>query len=52
MLKSIINLRNTESGNFFLLAGPCIIEGREIVFEIANKIKAITDKLEIFLDLT
>src|SRR5688572_557946 len=44
---NIPNLRNTESGNFFLLAGPCAIEGEEMALEIAERIKAITDKLEI-----
>lgn len=29
------------------MAGPCVVEGEEIVFEIARKIKAITDALEI-----
>ncbi len=43
----IPNLRNTGSGNFFLMAGPCAIEGEEMALEIAEKIKAITDRLEI-----
>jgi 2-dehydro-3-deoxyphosphooctonate aldolase (KDO 8-P synthase) len=29
------------------MAGPCIVEGEEICFDIARKIKAITDALEI-----
>ncbi|MGQ8337854.1 3-deoxy-8-phosphooctulonate synthase [Sunxiuqinia sp. A32] len=33
--------------NFLLLAGPCVIEGEEIVFEIAETIKAICDELQI-----
>lgn len=33
--------------SFFLLAGPCAVEGEEICFEIADKIKTITDKLNI-----
>src|SRR6187399_1534371 len=44
---NIPNLRNTESGNFFLMAGPCAIEGEEMALEIAEKIKAITDRLQI-----
>jgi 2-dehydro-3-deoxyphosphooctonate aldolase (KDO 8-P synthase) len=47
MLSNIPNLKHLKSGNFFLIAGPCVVEGREIVFEIAEKILAITDKLEI-----
>ncbi|MFC2118401.1 3-deoxy-8-phosphooctulonate synthase [Bacteroidota bacterium] len=46
-IKNIPNIKHTESGNFFLLAGPCVVESEEIVFEIAKKIKDITNKLEI-----
>ncbi len=41
------NLKNQTSGNFFLMAGPCAIEGEEIALRIAEKIVTITDKLEI-----
>lgn len=47
MLKALPTLKNTASNNFYLLAGPCAIEGEEMAFEIAEKIKQITDKLEI-----
>lgn len=40
-------LKHTTSGNFFLMAGPCAIEGEEIALRIAEKIVTITDKLEI-----
>ena len=40
-------LKYTQSGNFFLMAGPCAIEGEEIALRIAEKIITITDKLEI-----
>jgi 2-dehydro-3-deoxyphosphooctonate aldolase (KDO 8-P synthase) len=46
-ISSVPQIRNIQSGNFFLLAGPCVIESREICFEIAEKIIRITDKLEI-----
>ena len=35
------------SDNFFLLAGPCVIEGEEMAMEIAEKIKVMTDRLKI-----
>ena len=41
------NFKYQESGNFFLMAGPCAIEGEEIALRIADKIVAITDKLQI-----
>jgi len=40
-------LKHNTSGNFFLMAGPCAIEGEEIALRIAEKIITITDKLEI-----
>lgn len=33
--------------NFFLIAGPCVVEGEEIVIDIAGKVSAICAKLEI-----
>jgi len=40
-------LKHQQSGNFFLMAGPCAIEGEEIAMRIAEKIVNITDKLAI-----
>jgi 2-dehydro-3-deoxyphosphooctonate aldolase (KDO 8-P synthase) len=47
MLPQIEKLKCTNSGNFFLLAGPCAIEGEDMAMEIAEKIVAITDRLKI-----
>jgi 2-dehydro-3-deoxyphosphooctonate aldolase (KDO 8-P synthase) len=47
MLKNIPNLKNLDSGNFFLLAGPCVVESEENCFEIAEHMVAITSKLKI-----
>ena len=47
MLPNIPGLKHTSSNNFFIMAGPCAIEGEEIAFEIADKINAISNKLEI-----
>ena len=46
-MNDIPNIKHTASGNFFLIAGPCVVESEENVFEIACTIKAIADKLEI-----
>ncbi|MBB5639068.1 2-dehydro-3-deoxyphosphooctonate aldolase (KDO 8-P synthase) [Pedobacter cryoconitis] len=40
-------LKHTTSGNFFLMAGPCAIEGEDIAMRIAEKIVTLTDQLEI-----
>lgn len=37
----------TKNDNFFLLAGPCAIEGEEMAMRIAEKVLTITDKLHI-----
>ena len=47
MLNALPTLKNTDSNNFYLLAGPCAIESEEMAFEIAGKIKEVTDKLQI-----
>ena len=47
MLAKINNLQHNNSGNFFLMAGPCSIESKEMAFEIAEKILHICNKLEI-----
>lgn len=46
-LDRIPNLKNLESQNFFLLAGPCAIEGEEMALRIAEKIVNITTRLRI-----
>lgn len=46
-LAQIPKLKHTDSGNFFLLAGPCAIEGEDMAMLIAEKIVAITNRLEI-----
>lgn len=47
MPQSLNKLKNTASNNFFLLAGPCAIEGEEMAFEIVERIFEITTRLEI-----
>lgn len=46
-LNLISNIKHTKSNNFFLLAGPCAIEGEEMALRIAEHILKVTDKLEI-----
>ena len=43
----MIELKNNPAGNFFLLAGPCVIEGEDMAMRIAERVVAITDKLQI-----
>ena len=46
-LQSIPKLKHTNSNQFFLLAGPCAIEGETMALQIAERICEITNKLEI-----
>ena len=39
--------RQSESNQFFLLAGPCAIEGEDMALRIAEHIVKLTDKLNI-----
>ena len=47
MFPNIPNLHNTETGNFFLIAGPCVIEDHENPFVVCERLKQITDRLHI-----
>ena len=33
--------------NFFLMAGPCVIEGEDMALRIAEKVIGITEKLNM-----
>jgi 2-dehydro-3-deoxyphosphooctonate aldolase (KDO 8-P synthase) len=46
-INNIPQIKHTNSGNFFVLAGPCAIEGEEMALRIAEKLVGITNKLEI-----
>ncbi|MBW8242731.1 3-deoxy-8-phosphooctulonate synthase [Muricauda oceani] len=46
-ITKIPQIKHTDSDNFFLLAGPCAIEGEDMAMRIAEKVTAITDKLNI-----
>lgn len=46
-LNNIPQIKNTGSNNFFLLAGPCAIEGEDMAMRIAETIVKVTDRLEI-----
>lgn len=47
MLNRIPDLKNLDSGNFFLLAGPCVVESEDNCFEIAEHLVNITTELKI-----
>src|SRR5262245_35697387 len=47
MLHFIPNIANTNSGNFFLIAGLCVVESEEICFSIAERILEMTTRLQV-----
>ncbi|MEO1011142.1 MAG: 3-deoxy-8-phosphooctulonate synthase [Bacteroidota bacterium] len=46
-LSRIPQLQHAGSNNFFLLSGPCAIEGEEMALRIAEQIVKVTDQLQI-----
>ncbi|MEZ0006715.1 2-dehydro-3-deoxyphosphooctonate aldolase (KDO 8-P synthase) [Flavobacterium sp. 28YEA47A] len=46
-LLDIPKIKHLDSNNFFLLAGPCAIEGEEMALKIAERLVEVTNKLEI-----
>lgn len=46
-LQDIPKIKHTDNNNFFLLCGPCAIEGEDMAYRIAEKVVSITDKLNI-----
>ncbi|MFO8086894.1 MAG: 3-deoxy-8-phosphooctulonate synthase [Bacteroidales bacterium] len=43
----IPSLKHSDSGNFFLIAGPCVIENETMPFEIAERLVDLSNRYEI-----
>ena len=46
-LSNLPQIRHQDSGAFFLIAGPCAIEGEEMALRIADQLVSICDRLKI-----
>ncbi|MEK7226378.1 MAG: 3-deoxy-8-phosphooctulonate synthase [Bacteroidota bacterium] len=46
-LKDLFEAQQYDEKNFFLMAGPCVVESNELVLEVAEKVSAICKKLGI-----
>ena len=46
-MKNLELVTDYNNGMFFLMAGPCVIEGEEITWSIARRLKEITSKYQI-----
>ena len=47
ILSRIPNLRHVDSGMFFLMAGPCVVENESMLHEVAETACRITERLKI-----
>lgn len=46
-LTDLFGNQEYNKDNFFLIAGPCVVEGEEVVMEIAEKVSAVCKKLQV-----
>jgi 2-dehydro-3-deoxyphosphooctonate aldolase (KDO 8-P synthase) len=47
MYPQVPHLRNTDTKNFFLIAGTCVVESEEITYQTAHRLQQITNRLGI-----
>ena len=47
MILNIEKLKHTDSGQFLLMAGPCVIESEEMAMNIAEKILSISNRYQV-----
>jgi len=46
-LQQLFKHQSYNPDNFFLIAGPCVVESESLVFEVAERVKAICNRLAI-----
>ncbi len=46
-LKELFNSQQYDEKNFFLIAGPCVVESEQLVMEVAEKVYGICKRLDI-----
>src|SRR6185436_955093 len=46
-LKKLFANQQYDENNFFLIAGPCIVENEALLFEVADKVSGICKRLGI-----
>jgi len=46
-LKRLFEGQEYDDNNFFLIAGPCVVESEELIFEVAKKVSGICKNLGI-----
>ncbi len=46
-LEDLFKGQHYDKNNFFLIAGPCVVESEELLFEVVSKVSTICKKLQI-----
>ena len=46
-LKELFNNQQYDENNFFLIAGPCVVESEELLMQVAEKVSSICKRLGI-----
>jgi len=46
-LENLFTNQSYNKNNFFLIAGPCVVESEELIFEVAEKVSGICKELQI-----
>ncbi|MEP6628784.1 MAG: 3-deoxy-8-phosphooctulonate synthase, partial [Ginsengibacter sp.] len=46
-LQDLFASQEYDKNNFFLIAGPCVVESEELIFEVAEKVSGICKRLGI-----
>jgi len=47
MLEDLPYIKFTDSNNFFLIAGPCVVENEKVCMMVAEYVKKVTESMEI-----
>ncbi len=47
MIETIPYIRHTDGHNFFLIAGPCVVESEKLVFSVAEQVMQVADRLKV-----
>ena len=47
MLKNLPFIKHLDAGNFFLIAGPCVVEDEKLCTHVAEKVSTICERLSI-----
>jgi 2-dehydro-3-deoxyphosphooctonate aldolase (KDO 8-P synthase) len=47
MLESLPQIKNLDSGQFFLIAGPCVVENESLCFRVAETVSGLCEQFRV-----